>query len=488
MVFSCVDALGDICRPGDATEGGCFVDGSGCTGDSVEFQPYKLDVSSWGHSQYVQNPFGHINSYTIKGQQNTWQMYLHGPHIRASERSAPRSMPSVYVFATFTNKIFKFENFTAPVNDGRPRALQATQKLVGHALAPSTGFVMEDMYRGIKGLLVAEGQPFWFSNFFFGSGFPKEIYKGGVQFLPTGPVEKNCTQIFPNMHSSPLHVMTGQVVNTVDCHKPTGVCFFSVWKFYDDQAPLWNRISEIISNDCLHYCFVTKAALEGKEATCIQGGVVHDEHGHIVCHKKNVGAVHGFEIGNSHKDDPSKFDLFLVFTGKARMTDGESSMMKLTMQVVLAGDRHELKVLHSVPFATDLFQQDFPNGTQRADAGGDHAWVDDSGKYIWVSCFRKERVGVHMLDYETGKVIYSVSGINTFVPNQYTYTAGIDGVGTLGQPGSWLVVATCSCHSLEVCMPTLPWTWPIPEKFWSTGVLFAIDLNSMTPELQSIQI
>merc|ERR1711982_307933 len=31
------------------------------------------------------------------------------------------------------------------------------------------------------------------------------------------------------------------------------------------------------------------------------------------------------------------------------------------------------------------------------DVGGDHAWPDESGKYLWVSTFRVSNPGVHML-------------------------------------------------------------------------------------------
>merc|ERR1712050_372957 len=142
---------------------------------------------------------------------------------------------------------------------------------------------------------------------------------------------------------------------------------------------------------------------------------------------------------------------------------------------------HDLQVLESKPFALDLFTQGryAPKGW---DVGGDHAWVDETGKYIWVSCFRQKGVGAHMLDYETGDLLYSVTGLDTYVPNQYTYTAGIHGVGTLGKKGSYLAIATSSCHDISICIPTMPWHWPVPEKWWSTAPFFLIDLASMSPD------
>jgi len=332
-------------------------------------------------------------------------------------------------------------------------------------------------------MLVAEGQPFWVSNL----DPPKEVYKGGVQWLPRDlppaadkPPYENCTQIFP---TQAVHKMLGQVVNTIDCHKGTGVCFFSVWKFYDDQFPIWSKISEFMADDCLYYCIVGHN--DQKEPICLKTEVVVDENGQQICHKDGVGAVHGMTVGNTDPSDPTKFDLLLVFTGKATMTNGESSMKKVSVQVVGQGDKRDLKVARSQPFGVDLFQHYAPKGF---DVGGDHAWVDSTGKYVWVSCFRQAGVGVHMLDYQTGALVHSITGLHKYVPNQYTYTAGIHGVGTLGQKGSYLVVATCSCHDLNVCIPTVPWAFPVPESMWSTGVFFVIDLASVEHTVQTVLI
>merc|ERR1712232_175298 len=102
------------------------------------------------------------------------------------------------------------------------------------------------------------------------------------------------------------------------------------------------------------------------------------------------------------------------------------------------------------------------------DVGGDHAWVDETGKYVWISCFRVGGLGAHMVDYDDGALIYSITGLDTYAPHQYTYTAGIHGVGTLGKAGSFLALATSSCHDLSICIPTVPWQWPVPEKWWTT--------------------
>ncbi|CAE8625955.1 unnamed protein product [Polarella glacialis] len=403
-------------------------------------------------------------AYAIVGQQETWQMYLHGPMMRESERTSPGQIPPVYVSGTWVNKIYRFDNFSMP-GPGEP--LYATQKMVGHALAPSTTWPVEDESGKLKGLLVAEGQPWWVNNV-----PPAEIYKGGVEFLPADKDAK-CSQIFPQ---GGLHEFFGQVVNTVDCHKGTNVCFFTVWKFYDDQWPFWTNASALVAPDCLYYCI---ADTVDDRPVCRRTGVVKDEHGEPVCHKDGRGAVHGMTIGLTDPKDPNQFDIFLVFTGGATFTGGDSSMQKVRVKVTelsVAGSKvKDMEVVKSTAFATDLFVTLPPKGM---DAGGDHAWVDETGKFMWISTFRLAAAGVHMVSYEDGSLIYSVSGIDRFVKGQYAYSAGLQGVGTLGKPGSFLAVATSACHDVQACAP-IPWVWPIPEENWAAGVFFIIDLSTL---------
>merc|ERR1719198_1169940 len=114
---------------------------------------------------------------------------------------------------------------------------------------------------------------------------------------------------------------------------------------------------------------------------------------------------------NVTHEDPNEFDIFLVFTGGAQFVGGESSMKKVTCKKDANGD---LVVLKSDVFGRDLFEsavnRTSPTGMAPLDVGGDHAWVDESGKYGWVSTFRLKNAGVHMLDYKTGELTYSIHG------------------------------------------------------------------------------
>mmetsp|Transcript_82253 Transcript_82253/g.156333 ORF Transcript_82253/g.156333 Transcript_82253/m.156333 type:complete len:408 (+) Transcript_82253:1-1224(+) len=386
------------------------------------------------------------------------------------------SMPPFYVQATFTNKVYRFEHVRKEATRGLP--MQAVQKMVAYAEAPSTSFPIEDKNGTLTGMLVAEGQPFMINA----PLDPKhrELDFGGVDY-----VSDNCTRIFPNPIDKKSHYKSGgDVVNTVSCHPYTGICFFSVWKFYDDQPPLWNNMTRKLMPDCLHYCVAD--SLEEMKGGCKKGGVVIDENGEEICSKHGVGAVHGMTVAfgeNLVHKDPNEFDVFLVFTGGATFVGGESSMKKVTVKKTDSGD---LQVLKCQPFGRDLFEASVnrtsPTGMAPVDVGGDHAWVDESGKHVWVSTFRYENVGVHMLDYETGDLIYSVHGTANYLKGNYAYSAGIHGGGWLGHPRGTLLLGTSACtHPKSACFPA-PWN-PVDKALGleAKGLMYVIDLSELLP-------
>merc|ERR1719152_702245 len=120
--------------------------------------------------------------------------------------------------------------------------------------------------------------------------------------------------------------------------------------------------------------------LDGSTTKCNYAGVVVDDHGDKICSKKGQGAVHGMTVAHLDKDDPSQFDIFLVFTGGAPFDAGESSMKKVRVQKMETGD---MTVLRSEIFGRDLFEGTVGRpdtyGKADHDAGGDHAWPDESG-------------------------------------------------------------------------------------------------------------
>lgn len=463
---------GKLCRPSDAEQGGCKVDGSNCDGDTVEFQPHNLTLDKWDNISKTYTKIGLLESHARIGEEDTWQMYLHGPMIRpAREIEEGANVPPFYVSATFNNKVYRFDNVK---RQGRGQPMIAQQKMVANAVAPSTAWPIEDSDGHVNGLLVAEGQPFLMNS--IENKSHREFWFGGVDYISKDA--DTCDLLFPNKQDKVSHGYRGDVVNTVSCQPENGICFFSVWNFFDDQFPIWPVAHHLGGvKDCLHYCIMD--SMDGSITNCQKGGVVKDETGEPICSKKGQGATHGMTVAHLDKEDPTQFDIFLVFTGGATFDSGESSVKKVRCQKTAEGD---LAVLKSQVFGRDLFEGTVARpstyGHAKHDVGGDHAWPDASGKYLWVSTFRVGNPGVHMLDYETGELIYSIHGMSDLVPHNYAYSAGIHGLGSLGVPGSNLVVGTSACALTGACAP-LPYTKLMPKRLEAQGIMYIIDLSEI---------
>jgi len=463
---------GTVCRKSDPAQGGCLIDGTGCDGEHVNFFAYNLTLDRWNQTTKKYTTVGKIESHALAGKKDTWQMYLHGPRLRETEAAEGDFVPPFYVQATFTNMVYKFENVTK--DNG---IVTATQKMVGNALAPSTSYPIEDANTGkVKGLLVAEGNPFWINNPFT----PKhmQMYKGGVTYLD----KDNCTLIFPQSPPFPEKVhQNGQVVNTVDCHRELGVCLFSVWKFYDDQYPIWSNKS---APDCLYFCILQEGGLKDGIPHCTGAGVLLDDDNNPVCHVDGLGAVHGFTVGNTveMKDkDNGSFDTFLMYTGGATFDGGSSLLRKLTISISTNDGIKSIRTTKAAWFGQELFKDTVPKGH---DVGGDHAWVDATGTKVWVSTFRVDNPGVHMLDYETGELLYSIHGMSSVLKGNYAYSAGIHGIGAMGKEGSVIAVATSACtmpHSACFPIPYLPFE---PSFLEGIGVMFVLDISKVLDEVQ----
>jgi len=222
-------------------------------------------------------------------------------------------------------------------------------------------------------------------------------------------------------------------VNTVECHA-SGYCFFSVWKFYDDSLPS--------NDDCLFWCQTNSP---DDPTSCTRSGILTDEGDNKICHVSGTGAVHGFMLGKTDVNNSNSFDMLLLYTGKGTFDKGESHMEMLK---IVVSDDGAPKTVSRRAWGTDLTNKSITAGH---DVGCDHAWTDDDGKYIWVGSFREKNDGVHMMDYDTGKLVHSIHGISSVITNsKYTYVSGIDGTGSWGKPGSVLAVATCQKYGTQV--------------------------------------
>jgi len=389
-------------------------------------------------------------------------------------------LPPFYVGATLTNQIYRFENLR---KQGRGRPMHAVQKMVSNAISPSTFQAIEDENGTMTGLLVAEGEPFYINAPL--NPKHREFNFGGVEYVSDD--DDHCKKVFPHPGDNKGSFFThGDVVNTVSCHEGTSICFFTVWRFFDDAFFMHGKMMRKLFPDCLHYCVFDGLDPEGMRKGCMKGGVVEYEDGTPVCSARGVGAVHGMTVAHTDPNDDTQFDIFLVMTGGDQFVGGESSMRKLRCQRTPDGD---MIVLNHSRFGDDLFvkaaNRTKPDGMEARDAGGDHAWPDSSGKYIWASTFRYYNAGVHMLDYETGDLIYSVKGMSDFVSHNFAYSAGIHGAGSLGQKGSTLLTATSACTAPKTACAPFPYD-PITKFFRleAKGIMYVIDLSELLP-LQS---
>eukprot|EP00932_Pfiesteria_piscicida_P000547 SRR837773.10533.p1 GENE.SRR837773.10533~~SRR837773.10533.p1 ORF type:complete len:366 (-),score=128.40 SRR837773.10533:50-988(-) len=301
--------------------------------------------------------------------QDDFGIFLHGPLFRPSQRKAGDDLPNLLVTGSLTDKIFKFTDFKRADN-----VITASKKLIAWSPGPSTMHPIPPAYEGgPERYLIAEGNPFIVNP----GNHTQQMWRGGVDLVD----EEKCTKIFPK---NPFVALVGRVVNTVECHS-SGFCFFSVWKFYDDSMP-------VLPNDCLYWC---RANDVNDPTSCDEVGVLTDDKGQQLCHEKDRGAVHGFKIGKTDPQDASKFDMFLLYTGKGTFDQGDSEIYRLKLQVSFDGKLGKspyIQTLAKEPWGTDLWQKTVQ---KPHDVGVDHAWVDDDGKYVWVGTFRNHNDGVH---------------------------------------------------------------------------------------------
>jgi hypothetical protein len=401
---------GQVCRPTPD----CF-DGR-CLGTPVEFLPVDLQLDSWTDGDYVRSNTS-VRAHSLV--QKDFGIFLHGPKLRPKQQKSGQYAPPLYVSGSLVDKVWRIDDIQmAPAG-----ALAASMKFVSWASAPSTMWFVPPAYDGgPERFLVAEGNPFYLNP----GNHTSEMWAGGVDLVD----ENKCTTLFP---VNAVDRFAGKVVNTVECHS-SGYCFFSVWKFYDDSLPS--------NDDCLYWC---QTSSPDDPTSCTRSGILTDEGDNKICHVSGTGAVHGFMLGKTDVNNSNSFDMLLLYTGKGTFDAGESHMEMLK---IVVSDDGAPKTVSRRAWGTDLTNKSITAGH---DVGCDHAWTDDDGKYIWVGSFREKNDGVHMMDYDTGKLVHSIHGISSVITNsKYTYVSGIDGTGSWGKPGSVLAVATCQKYGTQV--------------------------------------
>lgn len=390
------------------------------------FKPVTLPVYEWdSDAQIYKKETKKIQAHTVVHPD--FSIFLHGPKLLPSEQQPEDSLPPLYVSGTIVDKIWRIDGFRA-VKD----SFYASMKLVAWAIAPSTMYPITkkgDPTKKMHGFLSAQGNPFWVNP----GNHTWNANLGGVSFMD-GKTE-TCQWLFPSPDS--MMKAMGYVVNTVDCHEETEVCFFSVWKFYDDSMPMMTK-------DCVWWCKVDDIHHPTK---CLSMGILEDENGKGVCHKDGKGAVHGLTITKTDPSNPLNFEMLLIFTGKGTFDRGDSSIWKTRINVFGEGKDTKVHTLGTDAWGTDLTKKSVQSPH---DVGVDHAWLDETGKTVYLTTFRKMNDGIHQMDYESGTLIRTIRGIDNVIPDaKFNYASGIDGIGQLGKKGSYLAVATCEQWGMQ---------------------------------------
>jgi hypothetical protein len=450
-----------VCEPAP-----CFLD---CPGKDVDLDPHQLTLNKWDETTKSYSEVGHIRSHVLKHPDIG--IFAHGPDMRPQDAKSDDVLPPVYFGATYSDKVFSMDSI--PKNSEGTSKWPAKLKQWGTAIAPSTMVAVEKTpgdAKTLEGFIIAQGNPFWMDK----GNHSMQINKGGLTYMS----KDKCHRLWPTPFTPQPEGPTGKVLNTVQCHQKAGVCFFSAWKFYDSPGYL--------DPDCLHYCVPDDMS---NPTTCTAEGVMTWPDGKKICRTKEQGGVHGFEIGldtGVHSDNEFQFDLLLVFTGGAMFDTGVSSINKMQVKVTrkkqpITG-KLEVKVasLADAPFGAQLWNDTV---AKPSDVGCDHAWLDDSKKYVWVSTFRRKNDGLHLLEYATGKLLYSIHGFNNYVKAQYSYSAGVSGVGTYLQQGSMIAMCTSTMPHVPNQHNTSSGSNAHDPQVFSngTGMVWLVDIGQVAP-------
>jgi len=228
------------------------------------------------------------------------------------------------------------------------------------------------------------------------------------------------------------------------------VCLFTEWSRltgssqtggpYYDGVGLFGNPNE----DCYYWCVPTDINFPTE---CEKSGLVLID-GEPICSTgirdpKFEGThystnVHAPNIGRDVSEN--SFQLITIFTGGE--VYGDDDIMEIGyshMEEAIVSYEPEWdapRFSESKDFGSQLWQDtvELPY-----DVGVDHSWVDDTKDYLWISAYREQGNGLHMVDLRTGDLVLSLKNFENLPhdPELYAYNAGNDGYGTVGQKGAF---------------------------------------------------
>jgi hypothetical protein len=259
-------------------------------------------------------------------------------------------------------------------------------------------------------------------------------HKGSVAFLPNS--EESIGSYSPMLFPSPSinnPSDPGMCINTMVCHKESGLCVFTEHRFYVGTA--------FAPTDCLYWCEPNDI---NNPTECKSSGKMKYPDGSDMCSIRMVpnshygGGVHSLALGKTDESNSDRFQLILLYTGGADFNEGVSHLEEVYVEY----DRvNAPKTFNRKDWGSQLW-----NDTVRLpqDVGLDHCHVEPSQDYVWISAFREGNNGFHMLDLNTGDLVLSLHGFADVRPGEYTYPAGSGGYGNVGEEGSFVMVPAIS--------------------------------------------
>lgn len=395
------------CQPSACFEGGCS------EAPVVSTHAQAVTVDRWNAQNLSYVPESQLQAQVLI--HTNFTIFMHGPRLLSGGDNS--TVPTAYFVDSNGDAVYRLD---AAVNPDAHTTMTGHLQQIATVMAPSTLFPITTQGRTVESFMVAQGSLPIFQEPRY---FPKLVERGGVNLVRSA----GCQQIFPLK----AFRTTGRVVNTVDCDAEVGVCFFTIWKFYNTPRT-WPF------PDCVVWCIPDNIT---NPMSCVAEGTLEYPNGTQVCRNAPIGGVHSIKVLRNDRASNSSIKLLLLFTGGAGFDQGQSAAVLLT--TAISHGNGTAPGLHTTAMAwwgSSLWQDTV---LPPHNVGLDHAWQDGAGA-VWITTFRKGNAGLHMLTPE-GILQLSLHGFTQLnTTDDFRYPSGLHGVGQPGVAGSWIAVTTSS--------------------------------------------
>lgn len=415
-----------------------------CDRKTIELRHMEMVVKAWVPDLGVYEKRGTVDAYGYNQKDFKYQM--HGAKVFPGSRPSDGFLKrDFYMADSGVERILAVQNIPEFKHTGNHTAdgpSEAQLSTVATVLAPSTMEFLTNEDGEYTGMLVAEGNPFVIDQRL---NKKSEIGWGQLEYVPAGASDpQKCKSLYPTKFDQPDYEF-GKCLNTVECIPELNMCFMTAWRFWD-SSNRWKHLGP----DCLVWCKVDDITNPGN---CVAHGTVQYANGTNVCAANGNGGTHAVMVLNKNEIVPTKkngqvvsasVDLLGLFCGGPFFDKGDSHIQKISLDIAFGHGPMSVfvRTTADMPFATDLWAKTV---TKPHDTGLDHAWQDGKG-YIFVSSFRRMNNGIHVLS-KTGELLFTISGFDLAMPNQYTYPSGVSGFGSFLEEDSFIVVTASDINT-----------------------------------------